>query len=659
MCKHDHIKQYGYNVVLEPLINDLKDLATNGIYISSVSFDGNVNVGIAQITGDNLGMNSLLGFVESFTANHPCRQCRVHRNIRRSQLVVDLALKRNRINYAEDVNEANLTMTGIKNSSIFNELEYFHVTENYAPDVMHDILEGVGPLEFKLVMSLLIADGRFSLSTLNGRITSYSYGFPDNINKPCCLSEKQLQNPDGATGQSAGQMWALLRHIPLIIGDLVNEDNIYWELLLMLLQCMDFIFAPCVTFEDTIVLKNLLKDHHELYLTLFPDRHLKPKHHFMLHYPEAIRRIGPVINFWCMRFEGKHFFFKRFASIINNFKNPLKSMAVKHQMNLCHRLLSGKDLNSRQKEIGNGENMLLAALDSAHGISVALGNYPMYDDIFIANWVKLYGVCYRPGMMVVVDKTECYDPVFAKIVHVAVLQDGSFKLICELWETILFSKHYHAYAALPVEPVNFTCILVEELVDFRPLHANKSYSLDDDHYYIPENQEDSSNASSSDSLPSTIILSTSGSSESDIDDADLSLANGRGPSSHSPTQDKKFDVRAIIEGSKQTNILTQLDQGFLGVRERLQMVRILVSHLIEKYGQSVGTNMKISLAKAVVTEFPHLKDCEGEGYEAWYTKAHGKHPATGYLEERLPCRKRSRAFEKQEATPKEVKKPTL
>ncbi|PIK52722.1 hypothetical protein BSL78_10411 [Apostichopus japonicus] len=196
--------------------------------------------------------------------------------------------------------------------------------------------------------------------------------------------------------------------------------------------------------------------------------------------------------------------------------------------------------------------MLLAAIDSAHAISVALGNYPMYDDIFIANWVKLYGVCYRPGMMVVVDKTEYYDPVFAKIVHVAVLQDGSFKLISELWETILFSKHYYAYAALPVEP---------------------------------ENEEDSSNASSSDSLPSTIILSTSGSSESDIDDAELSLAKSRGQSSHSPIQDKKCDVRAIIEGSKQTNILSQLDQGFLGVRERLQMVRILVSHLIEKYGQ--------------------------------------------------------------------------
>ena len=38
-----------------------------------------VYVIMVQLTGDNLGLNGMLGFVESFTANYPCRLCKVAR----------------------------------------------------------------------------------------------------------------------------------------------------------------------------------------------------------------------------------------------------------------------------------------------------------------------------------------------------------------------------------------------------------------------------------------------------------------------------------------------------------------------------------------------------------------------------------------------------
>lgn len=41
------------------------------------------------------------------------------------------------------------------------------------------------------------------------------------------------------------------------------------------------------------------------------------------------------------------------------------------------------------------------------------------------------------------------------------------------------------------------------------------------------------------------------------------------------------------------------------------------------------------MARAVVEEFPILKDDEGHGFEAWYTPGKGIHSATGWLEERL------------------------
>jgi hypothetical protein len=39
-----------------------------------------------------------------------------------------------------------------------NSSRYFHVTEGLVPDVMHDILEGVLPLELKELMRFLISE---------------------------------------------------------------------------------------------------------------------------------------------------------------------------------------------------------------------------------------------------------------------------------------------------------------------------------------------------------------------------------------------------------------------------------------------------------------------------------------------------------------------
>ena len=47
-------------------------------------------------------------------------------------------------------------MYGIVNDSILNELAYFHVIGGLAPDVMHDILEGILPLVLsKLILHYL------------------------------------------------------------------------------------------------------------------------------------------------------------------------------------------------------------------------------------------------------------------------------------------------------------------------------------------------------------------------------------------------------------------------------------------------------------------------------------------------------------------------
>ncbi|CAM4659143.1 unnamed protein product [Leuciscus chuanchicus] len=165
--KSDDVKTYGIDAVLECIVKDLRDLEQNGIQIETEQFSGTIKVGVAQVCGDNLALNSLVGFSESFVAKSVCRLCKIHKPVLHSQTTEDPNLLRNALNYSQDLQTNNPTETGLKRKCILDELAFFSVVDNVTPDIMHDILEGVGPLEVKLVLSELIAEGHISLDTVN------------------------------------------------------------------------------------------------------------------------------------------------------------------------------------------------------------------------------------------------------------------------------------------------------------------------------------------------------------------------------------------------------------------------------------------------------------------------------------------------------------
>ena len=67
---------------------------------------------------------------------------------------------------------------------------------------------------------------------------------------------------------------------------------------------------------------------------VYPHAKLIPKHHYMVHYPSQIERLGPLISSWTMRQEAKLSFVKR-VSRLSNYKNVCK----KHQFWMCYQLL--------------------------------------------------------------------------------------------------------------------------------------------------------------------------------------------------------------------------------------------------------------------------------------------------------------------------------
>ncbi|XP_072045638.1 uncharacterized protein [Amphiura filiformis] len=482
LAETTRVAKYGIDDILKVLVNDLEKLYNDGVYIDSPGeFQGLVKPKLFQICGDNLGLHQLLGFACGFTANYPCRVCRAPRQICQEQVEEREDLLRTMHNFALDVEIANLSQTGVSRNGILNELSYYHVVLNFMHDSMHDFLEGVVPMEIKLVINWLIDEERFTLLELNSRIAAFSYGFVDKQNRPSPITASSLANPKGSSGQTASQMQCLFMNLPMMIGDKVDEDEEcdVWELLLILLDIYKLIIAPSISREATFMLKARIGEHHDLFQQLFPDQPLTPKQHHMIHYPRAIRMIGPLSTYSSIRFEAKHKPLKNYARTSNNYINIAKTVAKKHQIGQSHGFLLKQNVTVKGTEVFGQElcpasrltdeefTMLGCALDS---------------EIVVATAVEVNGYRIRPTSLVLTKWNE-ENPEFGEVEKI-VLTETTINLLIRPLETLRFNHHLHCYAVKTTADLGIILKNAEELGDFRPVHVVKSYCETDHNDYI-------------------------------------------------------------------------------------------------------------------------------------------------------------------------------
>jgi hypothetical protein len=176
------VKTYGWANVLNPLIKELKLLESEGIDLVINGTKDNYKVILSCVTGDNLFLNGLLGFVESFTAGHPCRHCTEHRHNFGKKFFEDANVVRTVQNYDEDLLRGETQATGIKAQCALNQLKYFHAADNYVQDIMHDLLEGVCSYDMRLICKNLTE--KITLEELNRRIQCVNFGYHDLSSKP-------------------------------------------------------------------------------------------------------------------------------------------------------------------------------------------------------------------------------------------------------------------------------------------------------------------------------------------------------------------------------------------------------------------------------------------------------------------------------------------
>ena len=244
-----HIKKYGLEAVVKPLVDDLNVLAADGIEIiingNPVTYCGI----LSYIVADNLGSHEIGGYLQSFSGARICRHCNATKTQiqtvfnfeeyqRRTPEIYDYQAAR-----VEEDPETN-TIYGINQASPFNKCHGFHAATGLPPDVMHDLLEGVIPLTIKQILRYFVVERILpSLEKLNKLILNFPYGANDKANKPSALP-KHLLKRKGDIKQTATKSWCLFRLLPLIIGNFIPAESPHWQLYLLLKEIVDCILSP-------------------------------------------------------------------------------------------------------------------------------------------------------------------------------------------------------------------------------------------------------------------------------------------------------------------------------------------------------------------------------------------------------------------------------
>jgi hypothetical protein len=453
--------------ILHPLIEDLKCLEEQGVYVEQLG--SCVRGSVLHVLADNLGAHSLAGFQESFRVNLPCRFCMATRDDIQDKEVrsgtFEMRTKEKHQQHVQDVLQDSTLVAqyGVKSSCpLSDNLKHFSTIGGFPPDLLHDLLEGVVPVEVALCLQDLIGKRYFSLDTLNGAIKQFQYKFSDRTDQPQPIPKSYTSKQ--TIGGNGHENWALLRLLPLLIGHEVRQNDHTWEILMLLKDIVELALSSHFS-DDTVEFLNWkISEHRALLQEVFPNFVLRPKHHYLEHYPQLIRTYGPLRNLWTIRFEGKHKFFKKVIRDAHNFKNVPLMLAKKHQMAIAYHMDASSFFKPRVQMERVCSSLITAFPENVQDYLKLQS--PNCSTVLVSSSVYINGIKYCPDMVVSVGSCSGL-PEFMRIERILTI-NTDVMFLCKP-QTAWYTEHLRSYELCSLHSLQV--VLPSELNDPFPLAA--------------------------------------------------------------------------------------------------------------------------------------------------------------------------------------------
>ncbi len=483
--RNSEIKKFGLQLLMRPIVEDLK-LLEKGVEMELPTGTETIFGTLVITTADNLGAHQIGGFKAGFaTGFRKCRHC-LATDLEIQTLFSDgefvARTKEEHDRQCECLEIPGLAVHtakvyGLAEKSILNELEHFHVIDGLVPDLMHDILEGSLPAILIPLIEHCIANKFFTLKELNSAILNFNYGTNEVKNKPCTIDANHLKNKK--LRQSASQLWTLGLILPLLVGSLVPVDDKKWEIFTNFLEICRIIFSVSISRVQIRILESLIADFLSDFVDVFQIR-LTPKMHFLLHYCRYIRMYGPLIAFWCMRYEAKHSYFKQLTRSIGNYLNLPFSLSFRHQQWQCKNLHSSQPMLSVFIATPKPKHCSLSKFKScgavAHMFSITDLDFPVSQ----FSWVKVASTCVKVDKTLLLCRLAGSDSKSFGLVKSILKVKGSYLFLCEMYHTFCFDIHLQAFKVLKrkdnlIIPVLLSDAMRDDLKPYtlhRAVHVN-------------------------------------------------------------------------------------------------------------------------------------------------------------------------------------------
>ncbi|XP_044194551.1 uncharacterized protein LOC122971866 isoform X1 [Thunnus albacares] len=277
----------------------------------------------------------------------------------------------------------------------------------------------------------------FTLEYLNTKIRSFPYQHSDRLDKPQPIPKNFAAKL--SIGGNGHENSTLLRLLPLMVGSKVPEGDETWAILMDLKEIVQLVLSPSFTEDSIQYMQTKISDHRQGLQAVFPDFKLRPKHHYLEHYPELTRCFGPLVHLWTMRFEGKHRFFKRVIHDTQNFKNVLKTLATRHQHMMAYHLSAPLFFRPHTRA-SSVTSVQIATLPQVAKDFIETKTESQ--NIYSTSKVSINGTDFANGMFVSADQTGGL-PNFSRIERV-LLVDNSVSFLCRNYKC-WYSEHLRSF----------------------------------------------------------------------------------------------------------------------------------------------------------------------------------------------------------------------
>ncbi|KAJ8671385.1 hypothetical protein QAD02_002644 [Eretmocerus hayati] len=298
-------KKIGIEKFIARLIEELKKVGEVGFEFIVNGKKFKIHLLLTHITGDDLGLNCILGFVCSFHNTHCCQICLAGPEEIRTMTKENPALLRTIDNYEQGLLQGS-DQSGLTHYSSFNGVGDFHIIPNGCVDVMHDVQEGCGlRIMAKVLLFFVHKEKLFTIGFIDKALKNFDFGF-ENSNRPPQINIAYV-NEHEKLKISASETLFFIRYFGVIVGHKIEAYYPEWKLYLKLRDVVAVIFKPDISLSEVLTIK----------------------FHNLLHYLKKLGQNGPPTENSAIRFESKHRELKKILLAIECNMNVLKNLGVR------------------------------------------------------------------------------------------------------------------------------------------------------------------------------------------------------------------------------------------------------------------------------------------------------------------------------------------